>query len=82
MPRSAAGAERWFAIKTQIHTRLLNSLSPEQLRGLNKDGVREQIGTGLERLVREENIPMMSPNASGSSKKFSTKYLGLVLWSR
>ncbi len=58
MPRSAAGAERWFAIKTQIHTRLLNSLSPEQLRGLNKDGVREQIGTGLERLVREENIPM------------------------
>ena len=57
-PRSAAGAERWFAIKTQLHTRLLNSLSPEQLRGLNKDGVRDQIGTGLERLVREENIPM------------------------
>ena len=57
-PRHAAGAERWFAIKTQIHTRLLNSLSPEQLRGLNKEGVRDQIGTGLERLVREENIPM------------------------
>ena len=57
-PRPTAGAERWFAIKTQIHTRLLNSLSPEQLRGLNKDGVRDQIGTGLERLVREENIPM------------------------
>ena len=59
MPRpSSSGAERWFAIKTQIHTRLLNSLSPEQLRGLNKEGVRDQIGTGLERLVREENIPM------------------------
>ena len=58
LPRPAAGAERWFAIKTQIHTRLLNSLSPEQLRGLNKDGVRDQIGAGLERLVREENIPM------------------------
>jgi pilus assembly protein CpaF len=57
-PRPQAGAERWFAIKTQIHTRLLNSLTPEQLRGLNKEGVREQIGTGLERLVREENIPM------------------------
>ena len=57
-PRNAAGAERWFVIKTQLHTRLLNSLSPEQLRGLNKDGVRDQIGTGLERLVREENIPM------------------------
>jgi len=58
LPRLTAGAERWFGIKTQIHTRLLNSLSPEQLRGLNKDGVREQIGTGIERLVREENIPM------------------------
>ena len=58
MPRPASGAERWFAIKTQIHTRLLNSLTPEQLRGLNKEGVRDQIGTGLERLVREENIPM------------------------
>ena len=58
LPRPSAGAERWFAIKTQIHTRLLNSLTPEQLRGLSKDGVRDQIGTGLERLIREENIPM------------------------
>jgi pilus assembly protein CpaF len=57
-PGSGSGSDRWFAIKTQIHSRLLNSLSPEQLRGLSKDGVRDQIGTVLERLVREENIPM------------------------
>ena len=56
--RTGTGTDRWFAIKTQIHTRLLNSLSPEQLRGLSKDGVRDQIGTVLERLVSEENIPM------------------------
>ena len=56
--RPGSGSERWFAIKTQIHTRLLNSLTPEQLRGLNKDGVRDQIGSVLERLVTEENIPM------------------------
>jgi len=54
----ATGADRWFAVKTQIHTRLLNSLTPEQLRGLSKDGVREQIGMVLERLMSEDQVPM------------------------
>jgi pilus assembly protein CpaF len=58
MARPGTGTDRWFAIKTKIHTRLLNSLTPDQLRGLNKEGVREQIGTVLERLVSEEQIPM------------------------
>jgi pilus assembly protein CpaF len=53
-----SGTERWFAIKTQIHTRLLNSLTPEQLRGLNKDGVRDQIGSVLEKLITENSVPM------------------------
>ncbi len=57
-PRPGSGADRWFAIKTQIHTRLLNSLTPDQLRTLNKDGVREQIGTVLEKLIAEEGLPM------------------------
>lgn len=54
----ASGTDRWFAIKTQIHSRLLNSLSPDQLRGITKDGMRDQVGTTVERLVKEENIPM------------------------
>jgi pilus assembly protein CpaF len=59
LPRpGTSGADRWFAIKTQIHTRLLNSLTPEQLRGLNKEGVRDQIGSQLERLISEDNVPM------------------------
>jgi pilus assembly protein CpaF len=58
LTRPGTGADRWFAIKTQIHSRLLNSLTPDQLRVLNKDGVREQIGSVLERLVAEEQIPM------------------------
>ena len=56
--RPGSGADRWFAIKTQIHTRLLNSLNPDQLRGITKDGMREQVGATVERLVKEENIPM------------------------
>ena len=58
MVRPASGADRWFAVKTQIHSKLLNSLSPDQLRALNKDGVREQIGNVVERLVTDESIPM------------------------
>ncbi len=58
LPRPTTGADRWFSIKTQIHAKLLNSLSPDQLRELNKDGVREQIGVVVEKLVVEEAIPM------------------------
>lgn len=56
--RAGSEADRWFALKTQIHTRLLNSLSPDQLRGLNKEGVRDQVGSQLERLIAEEGLPM------------------------
>jgi pilus assembly protein CpaF len=58
--RPGTGADRWFGIKTQIHSKLLASLTPEQLRVLNKEGVREQIGNVVERLVRDEGVPMTS----------------------
>jgi pilus assembly protein CpaF len=58
MPRPGTGADRWFQVKQQIHAKLLNSLSPDQLKAINKDGVREQIGTVVERIVHDENIPM------------------------
>jgi pilus assembly protein CpaF len=57
-PRPATGIERWFHFKNQIHTKLLSSLTPEQLRTLNKAGVREQIGVVVERLVQDEAAPM------------------------
>jgi pilus assembly protein CpaF len=58
MARPGTGADRWFGIKSKIHTKLLNSLSPDQLKTLNKEGVREQVGNVVERLVTEEGIPM------------------------
>ena len=56
--RPTTGVDRWFTIKTKIHTKLLNALSPDQLKSLNKDGVREQVGNVVERLIAEESIPM------------------------
>ncbi|MCX6595369.1 MAG: CpaF family protein [Acidobacteria bacterium] len=57
-PRPGTGSDRWFGIKTQIHGRLLNSLSPDQLRSLSKDGVRDQIGLAVEKLIQESGTPM------------------------
>src|SRR6266478_1727716 len=58
MARPGTGADRWFGIKSQIHSKLLNSLTVDQLRTLNKEGVREQIGNVVERLIADEQIPM------------------------
>jgi pilus assembly protein CpaF len=57
-PRVGTGADRWFGIKSQIHLKLVNSLTPEQLKTLNKEGVRDQIGTVVERMISDENVPM------------------------
>src|SRR5260370_28644738 len=56
--RPGTGCDRWFEIKSKIHTKLLSSLNPEQLRTLNKEGVRAQVGGVVERLVGDEGIPM------------------------
>src|SRR5258706_7003797 len=56
--RPGSGSDRWFEIKTKIHQKLLNSLTSDQLRTLNKDSVRVQIGSVVERLVGDEGIPM------------------------
>jgi pilus assembly protein CpaF len=56
--RSGSGQDRWFEIKSQVHAKLLNSLSVEQLKDLNKDSVRNQIGTVVEKLIIDESLPM------------------------
>jgi pilus assembly protein CpaF len=56
--RPGSGSERWFEIKTAVHQKLLSALTPEQLKTLNKESVRGQIGTVVERLVLDEQIPM------------------------
>jgi len=59
LPRPAPGsAERWFGVKTQIHARLLGSLTPDQLRTLTKEGVRDQIAIVAEKIVGESATPM------------------------
>jgi len=58
LARPNTGGDRWFEIKSQVHLKLLNTLSPDQLKALNKDGIRQQIGNMVERIVVEEGVPM------------------------
>src|SRR5215831_14547406 len=58
LPRPGSAADRWFGIKSQIHSKLLDSLTADQLKSLNKDGMRGQIGDVVERLISEDQIPV------------------------
>ncbi|MDQ6708831.1 MAG: CpaF family protein [Acidobacteriota bacterium] len=58
MARPGTGADRWFEIKSQVHHKLLNALTPEQLKSLNKESVRGEIGNVVEKLILDGNVPM------------------------
>src|SRR5579871_178281 len=56
--RPTSGADRWFEVKSQVHRKLLNSLTVDQLKDLNKDSVRSQIGAVVEKLIIDEALPI------------------------
>jgi len=56
--RPGSGADRWFEIKSLVHRKLLDSLTAEQLKNLNKESVRGQIGVVVEKLILDESLPM------------------------
>ena len=50
--------DRAFELKSQVHQKLLNSLNTDQIKLLSKERVRVEIGTAVESLLLQENIPM------------------------
>lgn len=56
--RPTAGVDRWNQIRTQLHGKLVSALTPEQLKNLSKEGVRDQIATVTDRFVHESGLPM------------------------
>ena len=56
--RPTSGADRWFQFKSEVHQKLVATLTPDQLKAINKDGVKNQIGNIIERLIVDEGIPM------------------------
>src|SRR5215813_3794126 len=56
--RPGSGADRWFELKSQVHQKLVNSLTPDQLKNLTKDSVRGEVGNVVEKLILDEQLPM------------------------
>src|SRR5258706_5525124 len=56
--RPGSGADRWFELKSQVHQKLVTSLTPDQLKDLNNESVRGQIGAVVEKLILDESLPM------------------------
>ncbi len=75
--RPTTGADRWFEFKSQVHQKLLATLSPDQLKALNKDGVRNQIGNLVERLIVDEGIPMTMAERDRVIEEIQDEVFGL-----
>jgi pilus assembly protein CpaF len=76
-PGGGTGADRWFQIKSQVHSKLLGSLTPEQLKGLNKESIRAQIASVIERLVKGESIPMTVAERDRVTEEILDEVFGL-----
>jgi pilus assembly protein CpaF len=75
--RPGTGADRWFEIKSQVHQKLLNSLTVDQLRDLNKDSVRGQIGAVVEKLILDESVPMTMAEREKVTEEILDEVFGL-----
>jgi pilus assembly protein CpaF len=75
--RPGTGADRWFEIKSQVHQKLLSSLTVDQLRDLNKDSVRGQIGAVVEKLILDESVPMTMAEREKVTEEILDEVFGL-----
>src|SRR6516165_2839988 len=75
--RPTTGADRWFQFKSEVHQKLVATLSPDQLKAINKDGVRNQIGNIIERLIVDEGIPMTMVERERITEEILDEVFGL-----
>ncbi|MGO8718121.1 MAG: CpaF family protein [Acidobacteriaceae bacterium] len=75
--RPTTGADRWFQFKSEVHQKLVATLSPDQLKAINKDGVKNQIGNIIERLIVDEGVPMTMVEREKLTEEILDEVFGL-----
>jgi pilus assembly protein CpaF len=75
--RPTTGADRWFQFKGEVHQKLVATLSPDQLKAINKDGVKNQIGNIIERLIVDEGLPMTMAERERLTEEILDEVFGL-----
>jgi pilus assembly protein CpaF len=75
--RPTSGADRWFQFKSEVHQKLVASLTTDQLRAINKDGVKNQIGNIIERLIVDVGLPMTMVEREKLTEEILDEVFGL-----
>src|SRR3954464_3286022 len=76
--RSAAmrNADRYFELKSQIHTKLVGALNMERVNSIPKERLRAEIGRVVERLPDDERVPMPPAEQNKNIAKVLDEVLG------
>src|SRR5437867_13237343 len=70
-------ADRYFDLKSKVHRKLLTSLNTETLRLISKERLRGEIGSAVEQLLLQENIPMTLPERDRVIEEILDEVFGL-----
>ena len=76
-PMAARSADRYFELKSGIHSKLIGVLNLERVSSLPKDRIRAEIGRVVERLLDEERVPMTTAEQSKIVEEVLDEVLGL-----
>ena len=57
-PHAAGQHERYFALRTKVHQKLLNVLNMDALKAVNRDRLRNEVQRVVERILREDRLPI------------------------
>ncbi|MDZ4801208.1 MAG: CpaF family protein [Bryobacteraceae bacterium] len=70
-------ADRYFDLKSEIHTKLIGALNMERVNAIPRDRLRVEIGRVVERLLDEERVPMTTAEQNRIIEEVLDEVLGL-----
>lgn len=70
-------ADRYFELKSEIHTKLVSALNMERVNSIPKERLRAEIGRVVERLLDDERVPMTTAEQNKIIEEVLDEVLGL-----
>jgi pilus assembly protein CpaF len=77
LPGAVRAADRTFALKSEIHRKLLGVLNLDRVSSIPKDRIRAEIGRVVERLIEDERVPMTTAEQNRLVEEVLDEVLGL-----
>ena len=74
---AARPSDRYFELKSEIHTKLIGVLNLDRVSSIPKERVRSEIGRVVERLLEDERVPMTTSEQNKIVEEVLDEVLGL-----